>query len=163
MTPLVRRLANTPAFETLPEVSLQALATCLVEETVPAGGLLLRSGAPADGEVGLYLVLEGSFAVRVPRQGGGFVQARIIEPGELVGLLGLISDQPHRRANVVAMSDALVAHMPRSAFLALYQGADRMSVCFLRAVGRQLSRDLRRVDGVLQAAVAGGRPSAGLT
>lgn len=159
---LARRLGRTEAFEALPEAVLPALAAALVEQRLPKGGLLFKDGAPANHDIGLYVVLEGTVAVRVPRLGGGYIEARQVDAGELVGLLGLISPSARRHANVIALTDTVVAHMPRGAFLALYEGHDRLSVAFLRVVGNQLARDLRRVDAALQTAATGKRPDTGL-
>jgi CRP-like cAMP-binding protein len=150
MNALHRELSRSAAFESMPEDVVAALAATMTEQRVAAGERLLCAGARGGRAQGLYLVLDGRFAVRLPRPGGGQLEVRIIEAGELIGVLGLLKRRARRAADVVALTDAHVAHLPPGSFQALAEGDDELSVAFLQAIGRQLARDLRRVDTMLQ-------------
>lgn len=150
MNRLQKGLRSSSAFEAMPEDVVAALAATMTEQRVAEGERLLCAGARGGRAQGVYLVLDGRFAVRLPRPGGGQLEVRIIEAGELIGVLSLLKRGGRRAADVVALCDAHVAHLPPGSFQALVEGDDELSVAFLQAVGRQLARDLRRVDTMLQ-------------
>jgi len=150
-------LSGLSRFAGAPPGLLRALEAAMDLRALRAGETLIRQGQPVDQEHGLFLVLAGQLQVCLSRGPGQAPRClRELQAGELVGLAGLVSPHGRHEADVIARSAAEVAHMPRGAFLALYQGRDDISYAFLRVVGAQLAADLARVDGALRGAVASG-------
>lgn len=131
----------------------EALDRVLVDMKLAPGRVLFREGQRAGGSEGLYLLREGSLTVSVERPSGGFSVLRSLEPGEVVGLIGLLTADHTRRATVVAGSPAVVSHLSRQAFLTLVAEGSALSCAFLEAAACQLVHDLRRVDLALRGAM----------
>lgn len=146
-------LSTVPLFERLPLDVRAALEAVMVDLTVKAGTVLFREGDRAGGSEGLYVIREGSLTVSVRRPAGGFSVVRTLEPGEVVGILGLVNTDHARRATVVAGSDATLSHLSRQAFLALTHGEAHMACSVYEVLAKQLVHDLREVDVALRAAI----------
>jgi CRP-like cAMP-binding protein len=150
-------LRSLPRFAQAPTAMLGTLEAAMDVQALRPGQALVRHGQPVDQEHGLFVVLSGQLQVCLPRGPGQPARClRELRAGELVGVAGLVSPHGRHEADVLALTAAEVAHLPRGAFLALYQGRDDISYAFLRVVGAQLASDLARVDGALRGAVASG-------
>jgi NTE family protein len=110
---------NMPAlFAALP--LLRALAGNLLGEitqelewfSLPGGTTLFKAGQVSDG---LYVIINGSLGIYVPRAGGGSQLVGQVSGGQAVGETEVISGST-RAATVVALRDSEVAHLPTAIF-----------------------------------------------
>lgn len=131
----------------------EALSRVMIDLDIQPGHVLFREGQRAGGSEGLYLLREGQLTVSVERPSGGFAVLRTLQPGEVVGLIGLLAPDHTRRATVVAPNTARVSHLTRQAFLTLVSEGTALSCAFQHAVAAQLVHDLRRVDHALRRAM----------
>ena len=103
MTEALDALRTAPAFEGLPEETLERLAAAASEVEIPAGIVFIEHHAPASG---LFVILEGRVAVHAPDED--------IEqgPGEVVGELA-IARGGTRNARVSALTAVKALVIPR--------------------------------------------------
>ena len=150
---MAESLADVPLFARLPAPLRAALEAALVDLPLEPGRVLFHQGDRAGGTEGLYVLREGLLTVSVKRPAGGFAVLRTVEPGEVVGIIGLIAPESTRQATVVAGAPCTVSHLSRSAFLTLVNGDPASALSFRMVLARQLVHDLRRVDEALRNAV----------
>ena len=103
MSEALDALHSAPAFEGLPEETLERLAAAASEVEIPAGIVFIEHNAPASG---LFVILEGRVAVHAPDED--------IEqgPGEVVGELA-IARGGARNARVSALTRVRALVIPR--------------------------------------------------
>jgi len=103
MTAALDALRSAPAFEGLPEETLERLAGAASEVEIPAGLVIIEHNAPASG---LFVILEGRVAVHAPDED--------IEqgPGEVVGELA-IARGGQRNARVSTITPVRALTIPR--------------------------------------------------
>ncbi len=112
-----RALAATPLFAGLPVEALEALVAELTLERVAAGETLFHEGDPGDA---LYVIAEGELAVlgagapggSSPGGGGPGVELARLGPGQFLGEVALMTDQP-RSATVTAIVDSELLRIDR--------------------------------------------------
>lgn len=150
---MAESLADVPLFSGFPIHFRAVLETTMVERTLKPGRVLFNQGDRAGGTEGLYVLRAGSLTVSVKRPTGGFAVLRTMEPGEVVGIIGLIDPESTRQATVVAGAACRVAHLDRAAFLTLIHSDPTLACAFRLVLARQLVHDLRQVDAALRAAV----------
>ena len=85
--------------------------------TVPAGWPLLHAGEPPEG---VWFLVSGSMAAFRPRDQGRHQLLGYIRPGEPIGEMALIADEPHT-SSVFAMRDSELLRLPPAAFDRLMQ------------------------------------------
>ncbi len=146
-------LDGIPLFDDMTPDQRQVLARAMVDVDLTPGHVLFKEGQVAGGSVGLYVLREGSLTVSVRKPSGGFSVIRTLEPGEVVGVIGLVDPQHVRRGTVVAGSAARVAHLSRHAYDTVVGEGTLLSCAFRLALARQLVHDLRRVDEALRGAL----------
>ncbi len=96
MLPIIRHvqiLRRVAVFSGLGIRELRAVASIAEPTASSAGTVLVRSGALFEG---VHLVTVGRVEARSP-SGDGQIAPEIIEPGDVLGLLGLFAEQPARR------------------------------------------------------------------
>jgi NTE family protein len=103
---------------------------------VTRGSHLMEAGDAADG---MYVVLQGRFAVLSPK---GELAIAEIGPGEPVGEFGLVSATT-RSATVVALEDSVVWQMEGAGFEALLSNGDRIATALLRGISSELCARFR--------------------
>jgi CRP-like cAMP-binding protein len=89
-------LAGLPIFANLHPRSLQAVAALAVEESAPAGTVLMREGEPADA---FYVIVSGTVHIE---RGGRFV--RSMSSGGFIGEIGLV-EGAERSATATCTTD----------------------------------------------------------
>lgn len=133
-------LRRFPLFARVPQDGLAALATALVERTVPFGTTLWHEGQPSDE---LALVLSGALQARVGVQEVGTIRA-----GELVGEASTFFGDP-RVASVIANEQATLAVLSRNALLSLREAQrpayDALLERALEVMARRVQDATRRV------------------
>ena len=150
---MAESLAKVPLFARLPTATRAALEAAMVDLELAPGRVLFHQGDRAGGTEGLYVLRRGSLTVSVGRPAGGFAVLRSMQPGEVVGIIGLVAPDSVRQATVVVGSPSTVSHLSRSAYLALVHGDPAAACAFRLVLARQLVHDLRRVDEALRNAV----------
>lgn len=114
--------------------------------TLPRNMVLMRQGEPGDC---LYLVVSGRLRVYGHLADGGEVQIGEIGPGESVGEMALLSNDP-RTANVAAERDSELLRLSRSGFEHLVNDHPKTMGMFARVTVERLSRRIRARDVVSQ-------------
>jgi CRP-like cAMP-binding protein len=103
MTEALDAIRAVPAFEGLPEETLERLAAAASEVEIPAGLVIIEHNAPASG---LFVILEGRVAVHAPDE--DLEQG----PGEVVGELALARGGA-RNARVSTITTVRALVIPR--------------------------------------------------
>jgi MFS family permease len=115
--------------------TLERLAAAAEEVTVPAGGILIRQGEPADA---LWILARGELSVCVTVAGSATQElAPVTAPG-YVGEVGLLKGIP-RTASVRASQDSTLLRIAGPDFLAAME-AGRPSPSLLAVAGARLAR-----------------------
>ena len=109
---LLSRLAALPLFAGLDAGSLADLADAMQWLLLPGGETLMTQGEPSDA---LYLLLYGRLAAIRRGEDGSDRNLGTVAPGECVGEVGLMTNQP-RNASVFALRDSELLRLPRPAF-----------------------------------------------
>ena len=142
---LSAELAQLPLFADLAPERLRALVVQAEAVELPAGGILFHQG---DAARTLYVVVEGAVVPiaeggsRVA-DGGGRRKLAVLERGDLVGEIGVITRQP-RNATVVALVDSKLLSIDRGALLpVLRESRELMQHVLAPARRRMLDRQLR--------------------
>jgi CRP-like cAMP-binding protein len=100
------------------------------EFEAPAGSVLIEIGQPGSG---LFVIEAGTVEVELP---GG--QAVTVGPGEFVGELALLTDDPHR-ARVRATSSVRCLAIARRDFASLLSDHPGVAVAMLPVLARRLA------------------------
>jgi CRP-like cAMP-binding protein len=150
---MAESIVDVPLFSSFPTHFRAVIETAMVERTLKPGSVLFNQGDRVGGTEGLYVLRAGSVTVSVKRPTGGFAVLRTMEPGEVVGIIGLIDPKSTRQATVVAGAACRVAHLDRAAFLTVIHSDPKLACAFRLVLARQLTHDLRQVDAALRAAV----------
>ena len=149
---IVEALAADPHLAALPKLGRAALGRAFEEQQFADGEVLMSEGDLGDS---VYLILDGS--VRVSTAGAGDVNT--LGPGTLVGLVALVDFEP-RSATVTADGPVVAARLTRERFSKLATNDPTVGVALRLAVGTQLARDFRNIEG-RTLALLGGRSPAG--
>lgn len=123
-------LRRIPLFADLTDDELAALAERVGEFAAPAGRVLIEIGQPGSG---LFVIEEGDVEVELP--GGGSVR---VGPGEFVGELALLTDDPHH-ARVRAATEVRCLAIGRADFVALLDEHPGVAVAMLPVLARRLA------------------------
>jgi CRP-like cAMP-binding protein len=98
------------------------------------GDILIHEGTSAPA---IYVIVGGRAEVRKARPDGSQALLGFVEPGEVVGEMALIDNQPHM-ATVVACEQTEVAVMSRQEFLRQLEGTDLLVRGIVEAMARRL-------------------------
>lgn len=119
---LVEKLQESQIFNNVDADDLKALIDIMEKREYPAGTVMMRRGELGDSMVE---IIEGHIRIFTEDSAGNEVTLVVRGPGEVVGELSLIDDQP-RSASVAAETDLKVLELKRTAFLEFL--ADRPKV-----------------------------------
>ena len=127
-------LEKNPLFAQLTAAELKRLAAVAREQTFAAGKEIFKEG---DLGHGIYLIRDGLVEISV--QGGPtgryiFTQAG---PGEFLGEMAVIEDQP-RSANAVARENSTLYFLPRSEVLKLVADIPGVALVLLKEISHRL-------------------------
>jgi CRP-like cAMP-binding protein len=125
----IERLAAIPLFADLDRTALEEIADCAREIEVAEGSLLIERGQPA---TGMFVILDGSARADVP---GRSVE---LGPGEIVGELSLLTDNPTRSGRVVAATPLRCLAIARQDFEGLLESHPKLAVPMLSVLARRL-------------------------
>ncbi|MGZ8571933.1 MAG: cyclic nucleotide-binding domain-containing protein [Actinomycetota bacterium] len=130
---LPRKLAELPLFAHLDDDALAAVAKHVDEVEAPAGQVLIEIGQPG---AGMFVLEEGELEVQLPTG-----EAIILGPGEFVGDLALLTDEPHV-ARVRAHTEVRCLAISRQDFTELLQEQPRIALAMLPVLARRLASSL---------------------
>ncbi|MGZ8566176.1 MAG: cyclic nucleotide-binding domain-containing protein [Actinomycetota bacterium] len=130
---LPRKLAKLPLFAHLDDEALAAVAKHGGEVEAPAGQVLIEIGQPG---AGMFVLEEGELEVQLPTG-----EAIILGPGEFVGDLALLTDEPHV-ARVRAHTEVRCLAISRQDFTELLQEQPRIALAMLPVLARRLASSL---------------------
>ena len=132
---LIQQLAKTPEINGLPRHTLQAIAEQLEPRKVSAGQYLFRSNDYASG---IFLIESGRIEVQGDSAGSDRFEAA---PGELLGVLALLTAKPHT-STAVAREETLLWALSADNFQTLASRQPGLR----RSLGRNVSARLSRTD-----------------
>lgn len=141
-------LENNKLFSQLSPTDLGSLRRIAREQTYAPGREIFKEGDPGDG---VYVVKEGLVEISfVGGQKGRYVFTEA-GPGDLLGEMAVIEDQP-RSANVVAREESVLYFLPRTEILSLMQHCPPLAMALLKEISHRLrSFDRQYLREVLQA------------
>lgn len=134
-------IANLPLFADLEPESLHELIGRLRVVVLDQGQILFRQGDSADA---LYVVVEGAVVpIAEGAEGEGRRKLAVIERGDFVGEIGLVTKQP-RNATVAALVESKLVAIDRSVLVPLMRQAPSVAQGILRFLrSRMLERQIR--------------------
>jgi ribosomal protein S18 acetylase RimI-like enzyme len=134
---VARAAKTTDLFNGLDEGDMYHLARLGRVRAIYKGERLIRQDGSGDR---LFIVVSGMMQARVGRKEVGR-----IGPGEIVGEMALLDDQP-RSADVISLEDAEVVEILRSDLIRLVERRPRLGAVVMRNLATNLAEKLRKVD-----------------
>jgi CRP-like cAMP-binding protein len=122
-------LRAVPLFATLDDEALGHAAAIATEIEFPRGAVLMERGLPG---AGLFVILEGAATVELRHR------SVEIGPGNTVGELSLLTDNPVRVARVRAASDLRALAIAAAEFRDLLDQQPRIALPMLSELARRL-------------------------
>ena len=141
---LMRTLSQ--ALGNLDVTALTFLAEEVGWETLPRGAMLMRQGEPGDC---LYFVVSGRLRVFGIRDDGQRVNIATAGPGETLGEMALLSNEP-RSASVEALSDAELLRLSKAGFDRLINDHPKTMAVFTRIIVARLTGRIRARSTITQ-------------
>jgi CRP/FNR family transcriptional regulator, cyclic AMP receptor protein len=135
-------LRHLPVMAGLDEAALQFLGGLANEENHPAGGVIVREGAPGDR---MFFVCSGRVRVVKETPGGAPVRLAEFGPGDFFGEMSLV-ESVVRSASVVATEPTRVFTLKALDFYKLYRQRPEQYGIVMLNISRDLARRLRRLD-----------------
>jgi CRP/FNR family cyclic AMP-dependent transcriptional regulator len=148
---LERVLAEHPVFRNGSPAARAALVAKATPFEYPAGSFLMRQGEPASF---VLVITAGEVAIVSPVRGGAEWVHRIIEAGQLIGELALLTDG-RRTAGVRATSPTTAWAIGRDDFWAFLDATPGASSALLRQVAERLADSEALIDDLLSLDVKG--------
>jgi CRP-like cAMP-binding protein len=101
------------------------------------GDFIIQIGKPTHG---LYLLLKGTAAVKIPGQ----IKIPAIGPGEVCGEISFLDEMP-ATANVIAQDSVETYYLDRATLQSLFELFPHLASRFYRSIASNLSRRLREL------------------
>jgi CRP-like cAMP-binding protein len=143
-TTLIRSLSE--ALGGLEPAALDCLADEVRWETVPRGAILMRQNEPGDC---LYFVVSGRLRVFGRREDGSDVHIATVGPGETLGEMALLSNEP-RSAFVAAERDTQLLRLSKAGFDRLVNEHPKTMAVFTRIIVARLNSRIRARSVITQ-------------
>lgn len=131
-------LARAPLFARLERRSLRKLAGLCMPRDFEPGAIVISEG---DTGLGLFVVVSGRIEV-TKGTGDDAVRLAVMEPGDLLGEMALIDDQP-RSASAVALEPTRCLLITRNSFQTLTSKDPEIAWCMLPTLAERI-RDLQQ-------------------
>lgn len=129
-------LARAPLFESLSESDVEAIANVTTTRSLKAREELFHKG---DDGAQIYLVASGQLKVITTSSEGDDLMFCVLDPGEVIGEVGLLADLP-RTATVAAIAKSELLVVDRRDFRALLHNRPAVAVQLLSTLSRRLAR-----------------------
>lgn len=153
MTPteLRTRLSMVVPFATFSSAELDAVVSCVSIVRIPAGEVAHEPGSDA---AGLDILISGTVLREDPALATlGTGMGEINAPGTLFSKSALLRPAHHRH-RLAAVSDTVLARLPRDRFLARLNDADPMAQRLLDHLVVAISADVREVNEIVHRLLA---------
>ena len=138
-------LSRVSIFAAIPEQAMKRLADVARRVDLDGPTTVFREGDIAREMV---VVLAGELEVRKRGRDGTDARIATLKPGDVAGEMALIDVQP-RSAGVRALGPASLVVLGHADLAVLYQEDPTAYTIFIMNIAREISRRLRRVDGLL--------------
>jgi CRP-like cAMP-binding protein len=125
----VQYLGRVPLFADLDPEALDRVAACSAEIAFPAGAILIERGHPGSG---MFIILEGRVAVELASM------TAELGPGEFVGELSLLTDDPLRTGRVTALTDVRCVCVGRAELVEILHAEPSVALAMLSTLARRL-------------------------
>ena len=135
LEPRVEVLGRTRIFEAANRQTLEALATALTDERVPAGSVIVREGDEPDD---LFVMVSGTVGVSARGEGREDRTIRELGPGDYFGEIGLLEKIP-RTATVSARTECDLYRIGGEDFLRIVTGEPMVAGNFRAGVATRLA------------------------
>jgi hypothetical protein len=145
------QLGSSPLFQHLPLESLERMSETATANEYAPGQLISGQGAPSDD---VLLVVRGTAKILV-ETARGTASVGLVEPGQTIGELGVITGEPRSAAAVADDDGASVLSIPAAIFRALLDQDLRATTGMLRLVSERLTRSIGKVVATGASAVWG--------
>jgi CRP/FNR family cyclic AMP-dependent transcriptional regulator len=132
-------LRNVPLFSGLEEKDLRLLQQMGVRRTFPKHTVLIQEGSHGDS---LYLIISGRVKVFLDNQEGKEITLALLGPGDFVGEMALIDDEP-RSAGVVTLDTCVLMVFSRADFRHTLAHNPSLSINLMKSLTHRL-RDADR-------------------
>jgi CRP-like cAMP-binding protein len=139
---LAEALAASLWARMMPAPARARLAAEIVEKHVPAGGFVVRKGAPVDAWIG---VVDGLVKIATETRGGKTISFAGMPTGAWFGEGSVLKD-PAWRYDAIALRPSRIAFMPRATFLRLLD----TDIAFNRFLLEQLNERLGQFIGQVE-------------
>lgn len=139
--PLLEALTHWPMFADVPPSVLIWLAARGTQRPFTPGEVVLEEGSPSDH---LALVLAGDVCVQLSGE-----ERVTLGPGQVVGEIGVITDQPRTASVVAGPEGCRLFVLPATAFEDLLRRSDAFSRSLLAQLARRLAETTRRLPDPL--------------
>lgn len=137
----IQKLLEHAFFCELSPSEAKALFSAGKVRPLAAGSILFKENSPEDG---LFFVISGVLEVHSENAPKNIGPLANIQPGEVIGEMGLLNRQP-RTATVVTTTDTMVWHLPKDVFEGLLERGDPLASGLLQGISEDLCRRFRAV------------------
>jgi signal transduction histidine kinase len=127
-------LEKNPLFSRLSPQDLARVRSIAQELTFAASQNIFNEGDPGDG---VYLVRDGLVEISVLGGPAGRFILKEAGPGELIGEMAVLEDQP-RSANAVARKETVLYFLPRADVLDLVEEVPSVALALLKEISHRL-------------------------
>jgi len=143
-------LRRVPLFADLPPSDLKQVAAIANESFCPDGETIAVQGEPGNE---MYIIVAGAVRVLTAAGDGPEMEVARREPGEYVGEMAIISQEP-RMASLVAVGDVRMLCIDQKSFESLLRERPEISL----AVMRVLCARLKEAPGAVRVTAPGATP-----
>jgi CRP/FNR family cyclic AMP-dependent transcriptional regulator len=127
-------LGNMPLFHGLTPEETSRLETLLRSRKFAAGANVMAADQPGEA---IYIIQTGTMKIHVEQSDGSDVILAILGPGEVVGEMGPVEEQP-RSASVVTLEQTSVLWIDRASFRECMTTIPTMTYNLVRILSRRL-------------------------
>lgn len=140
----VERIGGLGRFGFLHASEIEELVSAGVRLEVGEGEPLFHEGDAADA---FYIIVRGFFSVQKGLEDGGTLEVAVLEPGAIVGEMGVVdAANPVRSAGVVAVMPGSVLKVPGAHLMDAVESGRAWAAKLLLHFARVLSRRLSALD-----------------
>src|SRR6185437_10467312 len=135
-------LRTVRGFSLLPSATLHQVLAASSTRRIPRGSFIFLQGEPI---ASVHLLLEGRIKIVRETEEGRAVIMRLIEPGDLFGIVGHWSRSTYRNS-ALAQTNATVLAVPRTVFASLMASDTAFAPAILDELGKRLNDAEARIQ-----------------
>jgi CRP/FNR family cyclic AMP-dependent transcriptional regulator len=129
-------LGKVPLFESLADADLEAIASVAITQSIGAREELFHKG---DEGSQIFVIATGQLKVITTSNDGDDLIFCVLDPGEVIGEVGLLADRP-RTATVAAIAKSELIVINRRDFGSLLRRRPEVAIELLMVLARRLAR-----------------------